>query len=124
MRRYDGSINYNLKSQKSYQASGGFDYYFKLFQRPARFTTEAYYKYMIDVVPYDIDNVRLRYYGENNAKAYAAGIEGPTEIIGAFRFNGDNFYCGLLLLYGNCDTANQSAAANRHHNRVDLRHLL
>jgi len=76
MRRYDGSINYNLKAQKSYQASGGFDYYFKLFQRPARFTTEAYYKYMTDVVPYDIDNVRLHYYGENNAKAYTAGIEG------------------------------------------------
>ncbi len=76
MRRYNGSINYNLKSQKSYQASAGLDYYFKLFQRPARFATEAYYKYMTDVVPYDIDNVRLRYYGENSAKTYAVGIEG------------------------------------------------
>jgi hypothetical protein len=76
MRRYDGSINYDLKSQKSYQVSFGFDNNFKLFQRPARFTTEAYYKHMTDVVPYDIDNVRLRYYGTNNAKAYAAGVEG------------------------------------------------
>ncbi len=40
-----------------------------------RLTLEAYYKNMTDVVPYDIDNVRIRYYGENNAKAYAAGIE-------------------------------------------------
>jgi len=40
-----------------------------------RLTTEAYYKYMTDVDPYDIDNVRIRYFGNNNAKAYAAGIE-------------------------------------------------
>ena len=39
-------------------------------------TVEAYYKNMWDVVPYDIDNVRIRYYGENSAKAYAYGIEG------------------------------------------------
>jgi hypothetical protein len=40
-----------------------------------RFTTEAYYKHMTDVVPYDVDNVRVRYYGENNARAYATGID-------------------------------------------------
>ena len=76
MRRYDGTINYNLKAQKSFQVTGGFDYNIQLFHRPARFTTEAYYKHITDLVPYDIDNVRLRYYGENNGKAYAAGIEG------------------------------------------------
>lgn len=75
MRRFDGSLNYNLKSQKSAQVSAGLDYNFKLFQRAARLSTEAYYKHMTDVVPYDIDNVRIRYYGENAAKAYAAGIE-------------------------------------------------
>lgn len=83
MRRYDGSINYDLKAQKSWQVSAGIDYNFKMFGRAARFTTEAYFKNMWDVVPYDIDNVRLRYYGENSAKAYAAGIEGRlfTEIV-------------------------------------------
>ena len=40
-----------------------------------RLTSEAYYKYMTNVDPYDIDNVRIRYFGENNAKAYAAGLE-------------------------------------------------
>ena len=80
LRRYDGSVNYNLKSQKSIQASAGFDYNLKLFERPARISTEAYYKSMTDVVPYDIDNVRIRYFGENEAKAYAAGIE--TRIFG------------------------------------------
>jgi CarboxypepD_reg-like domain len=75
MRRYDGTVNTNLKSQKSWQASGGLDYNFKWSNRPARITTELYYKSMTDVVPYDVDNVRLRYFGENSAKAYAYGIE-------------------------------------------------
>jgi CarboxypepD_reg-like domain/TonB-dependent Receptor Plug Domain len=75
LRRYDGTINTNLKAQKSYQAVAGFDYNFKGWNRALRWTTEAYYKRMTDVVPYDIDNVRMRYFGENNAKAYAAGIE-------------------------------------------------
>ncbi|HTL08854.1 MAG TPA: TonB-dependent receptor plug domain-containing protein, partial [Chitinophagaceae bacterium] len=76
LRRPNGEVNTQLKAQKSWQVSGGFDYSFQgLNGRPMRFTTEAYYKGMHDVVPYDIDNVRLRYFGENNAKAYATGIE-------------------------------------------------
>jgi hypothetical protein len=75
LRRYDGTVNTDLKAQKSYQAVAGFDYNFKGWNRALRWTTEAYYKRMTDVVPYDIDNVRMRYFGENNAKAYAAGIE-------------------------------------------------
>ena len=75
LRRYDGTINTTLKAQKSWQVSGGFDYNLKLLQRPGKITTELYYKGMTDVVPYDIDNVRLRYFGENSAKAYAAGAE-------------------------------------------------
>jgi len=76
LRRYNGTVNTNLKAQKSWQGVAGFDYNFiGLGGRPMRWTTEAYYKSMTDVVPYDIDNVRVRYFGENNAKAYAAGIE-------------------------------------------------
>jgi hypothetical protein len=75
LRRYDGTVNKDLKAQKSWQLSGGFDYNFRSGNRPFRLTTEAYYKNMWDVVPYDIDNVRLRYFGENSAKAYAAGFE-------------------------------------------------
>lgn len=75
LRRYDGTINADLKAQKSWQGILGFDYNFTGFGRPMRWTTEAYYKHMTDVVPYDVDNVRVRYFGENNAKAYAAGIE-------------------------------------------------
>lgn len=75
LRRYDGSVNTMLKAQKSWQGVLGFDYNFEGLHRPMRWTLEAYYKHMTDVVPYDIDNVRIRYFGENAAKAYAAGLE-------------------------------------------------
>jgi CarboxypepD_reg-like domain/TonB-dependent Receptor Plug Domain len=76
LRRYDGTVNTKLKAQKSIQGVAGFDYNFPgLAGKPMRLTTELYYKHMTDVVPYDIDNVRIRYFGENIAKAYAAGIE-------------------------------------------------
>jgi hypothetical protein len=76
LRRYNGTLNKELKAQRSWQAVAGFDYSFKgLAGRPMRWTAEAYYKNMSRVVPYDIDNVRIRYFGENNAKAYAAGLE-------------------------------------------------
>lgn len=75
LRRYDGTVNRNLKAQKSWQGVFGFDYNFYGWNRAMRLTTEAYYKHMSDVVPYDVDNVRVRYFGENIAKAYATGIE-------------------------------------------------
>ena len=75
MRRYNGTLNTALKSQKSIQFVAGFDYNLSNGERPMRITTEAYYKSLTDVDIYDIDNVRIRYYGINNAKAYATGIE-------------------------------------------------
>lgn len=75
LRRYDGTVNEALKAQKSWQVTAGLDYNFQSGARPFRFTAEAYYKHMWDVVPYDIDNVRLRYFGENRARAYATGLE-------------------------------------------------
>lgn len=75
LRRYDGTVNTSLKAQRSWQVTGGFDYNFKKGDKPLRLTAEAYYKNLTNVVPYDIDNVRIRYFGENMAKAYAAGLE-------------------------------------------------
>ena len=75
LRKYDGTLNTAVKSQKSYQLVAGMDYNFSSADRPFRITTEAYYKNLQDVIPYDIDNVRIRYSGENNAKAYAYGLE-------------------------------------------------
>lgn len=73
--RPDGTLNRDLKAQKSWQVTAGFDYNFSMSGRPFRLTTEAFYKSMTDVVPYDITNVHIQYYGENNARAYAAGVE-------------------------------------------------
>lgn len=82
MRNLNGSVNLDVKAQKSYHAVAGFDYNFKGFgQRPFKFTTELYYKYMWDLVPYEYDNVRIRYFGKNNAVGYAYGAE--------FRLYGD-----------------------------------
>ena len=75
LRKYDGTVNTLVKAQKSYQVVGGFDYNFFKGSTPFRITTEAYYKNMWDVIPYDVVNVNIRYYGLNNAKAYAYGIE-------------------------------------------------
>lgn len=76
LRDYNGIVNENVKAQKSWQVVTGFDYNFKGWgNRPFKLQVEAYYKNLWDVVPYDIDNVRIRYLGANNAKAYATGIE-------------------------------------------------
>ncbi len=75
MVRPDGSLNKDLKAQRSWQVVGGLDYNFKMGDRPFRISSEAYYKNMWDVDPYDIYNVHISYFGNNNAKAYALGWE-------------------------------------------------
>ncbi len=76
LRKQDGTLNTNIKAQTSAQVVAGFDFNFKgPGNRVMRLTTEAYYKAMNNVVPYDIDNVKIRYLGSNNAKAYATGVE-------------------------------------------------
>lgn len=76
-RTFDGSLNMNVKSQKSAHFVAGGDMYFNMWNRsvPFKFTAEAYYKYLWDVNPYEIENVRTRYYADNNAVAYAYGLD-------------------------------------------------
>lgn len=71
----DGTINYNTRAQRSYQVVAGTDLLFTAWDRPFRFTSEAYYKYMNRLIPYQIDNVRIRYLPEQNAVGYATGID-------------------------------------------------
>ncbi|MFT5070367.1 MAG: hypothetical protein ACI8V8_000326, partial [Chitinophagales bacterium] len=75
MRNLDGEINLNLKAQKSTHLVLGFNYAFKAWDRPFKFVSEAYYKYMWDGVPYEFDNVLIRYFGKNNSKGYVAGLD-------------------------------------------------
>jgi len=78
MRRPDGTLNYDIKSQKSIQGITGITYDFEAGKREPvrlRFIAEAYYKSMWDLIPYNVDNVRVSYLGENNATGYATGLD-------------------------------------------------
>lgn len=68
-------LNNQLKSQRSIHFILGGDYTFKLMDRNFKLTTELYYKKLDDLIPYTVDNVKIRYYGENCAKGYAAGLD-------------------------------------------------
>jgi hypothetical protein len=70
-----GDINFDNKSQRSLQLLLGADYIFTAWDRPFRFTSEAYYKHMTRLVPYQIDNVRIRYIAGQESKGYAAGLD-------------------------------------------------
>jgi hypothetical protein len=69
-----GNINM-LKAQKSRQILGGLDHYFSVFHRAFKFSTEIYYKHFNDLIPYQVNNVRIVYSGQNNATGYATGVD-------------------------------------------------
>lgn len=75
MRDLTGRVNTDLQAQRSVHAIVGMDYGFRAWDRPFRLITEAWYKYMWDLVPYEFDNVLIRYFGRNAAKGYAAGVD-------------------------------------------------
>lgn len=78
MRAFDGQVNTDLLAQKSFHVVGGFTLDFYLGKRNPkkfRFITEAYYKELWDLVSYEIENVRIRYSGLNNAQGYAMGLD-------------------------------------------------
>lgn len=75
MRDASGVVNPNLKAQKSIHFVAGMDYNFKMWNRPFKFVSEAFYKDMADVNTYTIDNVRIRYRANNDAVAYAYGFD-------------------------------------------------
>lgn len=78
----DGNFNSNIKSQRSIQAILTNEYEFFMYDRPFKLTTDLYYKKMDHLIPYYMDNVRIRYSGQNNAKGYAYGID--TRLFGEF----------------------------------------
>jgi len=75
LKNLDGSVNYQVRAQRSYQVIAGADYLFSAWSRPFRFTTETYYKSLDRLIPYQIDNVQIRYRGEQQSKGYATGID-------------------------------------------------
>ena len=70
------TLNRNIKSQRSLQFLAAMDYRFKMLgERPFKFTAEAYYKALSNLIPYNVQNVKVTYYGENLTSGYAAGLD-------------------------------------------------
>jgi hypothetical protein len=75
LRNFEGQLNPEIKAQQSVHFALGSDLNFLAWRRPFKFVAEAYYKYLKDLIPYEVDNVRIRYLGVNGSKGYAAGID-------------------------------------------------
>ncbi|RKS90394.1 outer membrane receptor protein involved in Fe transport [Flavobacterium limicola] len=75
LRDADGMVQPNTKAQQSVHVVIGNDYSFKMWNRPFKLVSELYYKSLTDVNTYTIDNVRIRYAANNNATAYAQGLD-------------------------------------------------
>jgi len=76
-RTFDGGLNPEVRAQKSFHLVAGGEYNFYMWGRnkPFKFAAEAYYKYLWDINPYEIENVRIRYYADNIATGYATGAD-------------------------------------------------
>ena len=68
-------LNENIKSQRSLQFIVAMDYRFKMLNRPFKFSAEAYYKSLSNLIPYNIQNVKITYFGDNLCSGYAAGLD-------------------------------------------------
>lgn len=89
------TLNRNIKSQRSIQVVIGGDYHFRMFGRPFKFTVEAYYKKLDNLIPYNLDNVRIVYYGKNCSHGYAYGID--TKLFGEFVPGADSWISFSLM---------------------------
>ena len=102
-RYLDGSINPTIRAQKSIHIVAGGDLVFNMWDRKFKFGSEIYYKFLQDIIPYEIENVRVNYYGENLASGYARGID--LKINGEF-VEGIQSYASLSWLQTKEDLSN------------------
>lgn len=75
LRRLDGTLNPSIKAQRSIHFVFGGDMNFEAWGRPFKFISELYYKHQDRMIPYIVDNVRIRYLAENSSQGYATGID-------------------------------------------------
>ncbi|MBR5325398.1 MAG: carboxypeptidase-like regulatory domain-containing protein [Prevotella sp.] len=68
-------LNENIKSQQSLQFLEAFDYRFKMLDRPFKFSAETYFKAFSNLIPYNVQNMKVTYYGQNLCSGYAAGLD-------------------------------------------------
>jgi hypothetical protein len=89
------TLNRAIRSQRSLHFVAGGDYNFRVLNRPFRFTAEVYYKALDNLIPYNIDNVRISYYAHNIARGYAAGID--MKLFGEFVEHTDSWLTFSLM---------------------------
>lgn len=75
LRNFEGNVVPTVDAQESIQVVLGNDYSFKLWNRPFKLASEVYYKNLTNINTYTVDNVKIRYSANNNAKAYATGLD-------------------------------------------------
>lgn len=75
LRRPDGTLNPEIQAQRAIHFVLGMDRNFFLWDRPFKWVAEVYYKDLGELIPYKINNVQIRYLGENNSKGYAYGLD-------------------------------------------------
>lgn len=88
-------LNHNIKSQRSIHAIVGGDYTFRALNRPFKFTTEIYYKNLANLIPYEVDNLKVVYSGLNQSKGYVAGID--LKLFGQFVEGTDSWISFSLM---------------------------
>lgn len=88
-------LNRDIKSQRSIQLILGGDYTFRALDRPFKITAEAYYKKLDDIIPYELDNLKLVYSGRNEANGYIAGID--FKFFGQFVPGTDSWFSFSLM---------------------------
>ena len=91
-------FNEHIKSQRSLQFIAAFDYRFRMGERPFRFTAEAYYKALGNLVPYNVQNVKVTYYGENLCSGYTTGLD--LKLFGEFVPGTDSWITFSLMKTG------------------------
>jgi hypothetical protein len=75
LRDFQGRLNQDIRAQESIHFVLGSEYNFLAWDRPFKYTAEAYYKHLKHLIPFELDNVRIRYYAENLAQGYATGLD-------------------------------------------------
>lgn len=89
------TLNNKAKSQRSLHFIAGFDYRFKVSERQFRFSAEAYYKALSDLIPYSVNNVKVVYYGSNVSSGHAAGLD--MKLYGEFVPGSDSWLSVSLM---------------------------
>ena len=89
------TLNEKIKSQRSLQVIGAFDYRFRMLNRPFKFSAEAYYKALANLIPYNVQNMKVTYEGQNKCSGYAAGLD--LKLYGEFVPGSDSWLTFSLM---------------------------